>query len=381
MRIAFFVQYCHEAGTYFRWHNLAKALVQLGNEVDIYAGDFNYRAKKRIELREGVRYFITPSLITSRIFGNPSDPFTALYRSFQKTDGEYDVYHLFQPFLQAYLPWRIKKYLTKGIFMYDWDDLWTGGIFGKATNLRAYYVFGLVRKLESTIPKIANATSICSSFLQNKLDNNVTSIILPNGFWPTVKNTNFVQDSLFIKEANYFYVGYIGKTAAELDWIIEAANCVLNRKIIFIIVGPHIQQIKESGLLNIPNMKYLGEVSPEQAYSITADLDLALLPLEDTIFNQSRFPIKFFDYLNAGTPVFYSGVGELKSLGANTSFVYEGGSTKTEWVNNLVILLDEIINQSKPLIDITNLEEKYSWSAIGSSLLNCYQQLSRKQYA
>ena len=381
MRIAFFVQYCHEAGTYFRWHNLAKALVLLGNEVDIYAGDFNYKAKKRIEQRDGVRYLITPSLITCRIFGNPSDPFTALYRVVQKSYGKYDVYHLFQPFLQAYLPWRFKKYFSKGLFCYDWDDLWTGGIFKKITNLRENYVFWLVKKLESSIPKQANATSICSSFLQKKLANIKHSIILPNGFWPASKNQYNKQLNLFIKANNHFYIGYIGKTAAELDWIIEAANLLKDKKIVFIIAGPNKQQVEKSGLLIMPNMKYLGEVTPEEAKTLTSDLDLALLPLEDTSFNQSRFPIKFFDYLNAGTPVFYSGVGELKSIAANTSFVYEGGSTKTEWIKNLINLLDDIINQPKPLIDISQLEDTYSWKAIASLLLKYYQQHSQKNYA
>ena len=99
MRIAFFVQYCHTAGTYFRWHNLAVGLQYAGHTLDVYAGDFDYRNKKRTEIRDGVTYFISPSLKTVSVFSNPSDSFTAFKRVLELPHASYDVYHLFQPFL------------------------------------------------------------------------------------------------------------------------------------------------------------------------------------------------------------------------------------------------------------------------------------------
>ena len=374
MRIAFFVQYCHEAGTYFRWQNLAKALVQLGNKVDVYAGDFNYRAKKRIEQREGVRYFITPSLITCRIFGNPSDPFTALCRSLQKTDGEYDVYHLFQPFLQAYLPWQIKKYFKKGVFMYDWDDLWTDGLFKTPNSLREHYTFWVVAILEKKIPQIASSTTVCSSFLANRLNQKTKSILIYNGFSPI--NEDFLNASEkfnFFKE-DIFYVGFIGKTADELHWIIEAALIAETELplIKFVVVGPPKNQLESLGALNFKNIIYLGEVSQVESKYIAQKLSLGLLPLGDTNFNRSRFPIKFFDYLSAQTPVFYSEIGELKFIGKGLHFAYPGGVTKDNWVEGLLILLKNISDKMKQEVNIEQLAENYSWKSIANQLLEAY---------
>ncbi|TXT32948.1 MAG: hypothetical protein FD136_1186 [Chitinophagaceae bacterium] len=379
MRIAFFVQYCHEAGTYFRWHNLAKALVLSGHEVDVYAGDFNYKAKKRIEYRDNIRYIITPSLISSRIFGNPSDPFTALYRSIQKIEGVYDAYHLFQPFLQAFIPWYFLKLRRKGLYIYDWDDLWVGGIFINPVSLRDKYTHKLVQILETKIPLIANFTTVCSTFLQKRLKEHSKSTILYNGFWQT-NSINFKDiHEYYKKESGLFYVGYIGKTAAELDWIIDAAKIVEKQyvQVKFIIVGPAKEQIEQSGLLSIPNMIYLGEVNSTQARYIASTLDLGLLPLEDSFFNRSRFPIKFFDYLTAGIPVFYSGVGELKVIGESLSFVFEGGVNKDTWIMNLIDLLGDMINKPPIAINIEGLAEKYSWISIAQSLENIYKVNSR----
>ncbi|MEI6265399.1 MAG: glycosyltransferase [Sphingobacteriia bacterium] len=375
MKIAFFVQYCHEAGTYFRWHNLAKALALNGHVVHVYAGDFNYKAKKRIENRNGIEYRIVPSLITSRIFGNPSDPITALYRSIQHVDNDYDVYHLFQPFLQAFLPWYFLKFRKKGKFYYDWDDLWTGGIFQRSTSLREWYTHKIVAFLEKSIPSLANSTTICSSYLKNLLLSTSNKNLLYNGFWPFSNEIKANINQIFKKENNNYYLGYIGKTAAELDWIIDAAKLILPKypSVRFIIVGPAFSQVLESGLLSISNMQYLGEVTPSEATLIASSLDIGLLPLENTVFNQSRFPIKFFDYLSAGTPVYYSGIGELKQIGEKLNFVYEGGYSKNLWIEGLIQLVGEKIGETKPVIDIQQLNSIYSWQAIVAELEKIYQ--------
>lgn len=375
MKIAFFVQYCHEAGTYFRWHNLAKGLVLNGHEVHVYAGDFNYKASKRNEIRDGVEYRITPSLITSRIFGNPSDPISGLYRSFQKVDKDYDTYHLFQPFLQAYLPWYFLKIRRKAKFFFDWDDLWTGGLFKAPQSFRDWYTFKLVAFLERNIPTQAICTTVCSEYLKNRLSRSSNKNIVYNGFWPNLDDAKIVAHTIFIKDPNTFYLGYIGKTAAELDWIIEAAKLILpkNLRVKFIIVGPAKSQIVYSELLTIQNMQYLGEVSPSEAKLIASLIDIGLLPLEDTLFNQSRFPIKFFDYLAAGTPVYYSVVGELKIIGNKLNFTYQGGNTKEEWIQGLLQLVVNKMGTSKPIVDMQELSSIYSWPAISKQLEKIYE--------
>ncbi|MGL1236461.1 hypothetical protein ACSTKT_24015, partial [Vibrio parahaemolyticus] len=69
---------------------------------------------------------------------------------------------------------------------------------------------------------------------------------------------------------------------------------------------------------------YLGEVSATDAREIAAAVDLGLIPLENSLFNQSRFPIKFFDFLTVGTPIYISDVGEIAKIGKEMNEVILG---------------------------------------------------------
>jgi glycosyltransferase involved in cell wall biosynthesis len=372
MRVAFFVQYCHEGGTYFRWHNLARALQLQGVVVDVYAGDFNYKAKSRIEFRDGVKYVITPSLITSRIFGNPSDPITALYRWFKTPVIEYEVVHLFQPFLQAFFPWLQYRKRTK--FFYDWDDLWTHGIFSKPQNLRDYYTFAIVSYLEKKLPFWATKTTTCSFFLQEKVGVNRTAIIT-NGYWPR-KASATNSSAVFKKENDFFYLGYIGRTAAEIDWLWELADAIENNNLNYkiVIAGINQDQMKEVNLLSKKSVVYLGNLTSEESFVVTGKLDIALMPMQDNAFNQSRFPIKLFDYLTAGVPVYCSAVGMIKPILMKNPSLINGGTNKEDWVNNFFLLSRSSLVELKsqmPQYDDTLIG--YQWPEIGKALLSFYR--------
>jgi len=379
LRIAFFVQYCHTAGTYFRWHNLAIALKNCGVLVDIYAGDFNYKAKNRVENRDGITYYITPSLISCRLFSNPSDPFSAWRRMLHLPQKKYDVYHLFQPFLQAYKPWDALRKKRTGVFVYDWDDLWTGGLFTKANNWREKYVFGLVKKLEQNIPPKSDGVTVCSSFLKKKITAGIPVDIIYNGFWAKKNQDKQQLRTKWKLGDGTFYIAYIGKTANELSWIKDALDAITNQlnNVKLVIVGPAKEGVGNAGLLNHPLSEYFGEVSSAEAAEIAVAVNLGLLPLEDSAFNQSRFPIKFFDFLAAGTPIYYSGVGEVKNIGKNINGAFEGACTKEEWSNGIINVIKQLMNEPVA-VDVANLYLEYSWIAIAQELYNFYGELAKK---
>lgn len=348
-------------------------MVMNGHDVDIYAGDFNYRAKKRTEYRDGVRYLITPSLITSRIFGNPSDPLTAFYRCFQPIHGHYDVYHLFQPFLQAFLPWYFLKLKKNGLFLYDWDDLWTGGLFGNPISLKDRFTQAIVRKLEAQLPSYAKFTTVCSTYLQEKAGN--TAEIIYNGFWPKLDlPTKSQLRSKWSLDNNIFYIAYIGKTAAELYWI-EKAILLLDKQNIeyrLILAGPPASFVNTLKLGSNPSVIYFGEVSSIDAAELAKASDLGLLPLDNNLFNQSRFPIKFFDFLSVGTPVYYSKVGDIQFIGNEIESAISGAVNAEEWASQLGNTI-QLIQKKFPESSIHQLEAKYSWSSIAKSLLELYK--------
>ena len=97
LRIHFYVNSCHRAGTYFRFHNLAVGLTQLGHRVTVYAGDLNCSSKKRLEIRDGVPYVIRPEHWLNRLCWFGFDPVTVMKRWTSRCP-LCDVAHLFQPF-------------------------------------------------------------------------------------------------------------------------------------------------------------------------------------------------------------------------------------------------------------------------------------------
>ena len=384
MRIAFFVQYCNPAGTYFRWHNIAISLIKAGNEVDIYAGDTNFRSADRIEIRDGITYYIMGALISAKVFRSPNDPFLAIKRVFNLPKGEYNIYHLFQPFLEAYLPWKYlqKKYRNDKSkkFLYDWDDLWVGGYFKSLPkNIRDKYSYWLVSYLEKKIPLQANITTVCSSFLANRVSHNASVKLLYNGYWA---KTSLISKSVCRKKwgllDNFFYLAYIGKTAGEIDWLkaaIDKLELSPMLQIKLIIAGPPKSLLQSVGLLDHPMVCYFGEVSPDEAFELTKSADLGLIPLENSLFNQSRFPIKFFDFLNAGTPVYYSAVGEIARIAKDTVGAFEAFNTKEEWGNNLQNIV-KYLQHNSLTISQKELDKQFSWTAIASLLEEIYHDKS-----
>jgi len=334
MNIAFFVQYSHAAGTYFRWHNLAIALQELGHEIDIYAGDHSYKSKIRHEVKDGVNYYITPSLPSVRIFYVPNDFITGLRRAKRLPEKDYDVYHLFQPFANAYLPWKVlRSKKKKSLFIFDWDDLWNKGLLKPAKTIRELYFNKITIYLEKKIPFLSDGVTVCSTFLQSKLPLHIPSKILSNGYWPKELKSKVEMRKKWGLEDSIFYISYIGKTAGELDWILDSLDYI-DSFVNLIIAGPSSTFLETIDERKKAKIKYLGEVTPEDAREIATASDLGLIPLENSLFNQSRFPIKFFDFLSVHTPVYMSEVGEIANIARGINSAIIGSSDREEWVKD-----------------------------------------------
>lgn len=379
MRIAFFVNYSHLSGTYFRWHSLAIALTNLGHTVDVYAGDHEWRAKVRHENRDGINYFIVPSLQTVRLFYRPNDFFSSLRRLFYLPKQKYDVYHLFQPFLEAYTSWRYLKIKNKNsVFLYDWDDLWINGLISKQPKtLRNYYFKKVTAFLEKELPSLSDGVTVCSSFLADRINSDVPIELIGNGFWPRELPSKVQMRLKWNFEPGIFYIAYIGKTAGELDWIIEAFDLVKksrNLNVRLVIVGPPASQVNQYTETERGNMIYLGEVTPEESREIAAAVDLGLIPLENNFFNQSRFPIKFFDFLTVATPVYLSNVGEIALIGKDLDRAYVAPDGKGGWITSLSGVIQKINQGDDVNNDKKHILEEYSWLNLGVKLAHFYSE-------
>ena len=332
LTIRFFAGYSVEAGTYFRVHNLARGLRHWGHDVTVYAVDVDSTSRPRVEHLDGVPYHLLPECRGLQYFGSASHPVTALRRVAAGIPrGE--VLHAFQPFLEVAAPW----YASRGarIRVFDWDDLWWGGaISGPPDGVASWWMGKSTRLLERTMPRDAAMVTTCSTFLGDLATARGAPHVrvVPNGFWPSAPMT--IDDSIVEAkrerrrglglEAEAIYAGFMGRTASELAWCADAVQALMEGEpsLRLAVCGPPPEVIDATCRQIRSRVDYLGVLSPERARDFASALDIGLLPLDDNPFNQSRFPIKFAEYLGAGVPVVMSDVGECATLARDWPWVH-----------------------------------------------------------
>lgn len=380
LRIHFLTQFTHSAGTYFRFHNLAIALTQLGHKVTVFGVDIQttgFSCPERQEIRDGVLYHIISTYKGDSIFGGASHPLTALRRCFVDYP-TCDIAHLFQPFLSAALPWKYILGKKAKVLFYDWDDLWTNGLIQEKSNsFRDYWFRMNINFLENNLPKQADHVTTCSQFLADlALERKAKKVsVIHNGYWAFKKfDKQEARRSLNMQE-DALYVGFMGRTVDEMAWCFEAIekNQHHHKNLRFALCGAPESALDGISPLLRQRVDYLGVLPPLQTRNFAAAIDLGLLPLEDNSFNQSRFPIKFAEYMAAGTPVLASEVGECSYLASHFSWVIKAGKTKQEWLKSFEHATNLIkkYDQSSS-VDYNILEFTLSWSQISKNLSKVY---------
>ena len=380
LKIHFLTQATHSQGTYFRFHNLAVGLTLLGHKVTVFGGDTQsnvFSPVEREEIRDGVLYRIMPSYKGASVFGSASHPLTALRRCLVDYP-TCDIAHLFQPFLSAALPWKYVLGKKAKILFYDWDDLWMNGLIqGKSSSFLDYWFRMNIDFLENNLPKQANHVTTCSQFLADlALERKAKRVsVIHNGYWAFKKiDKREARKSLGLQE-DALYVGFMGRTVDEMAWCFEAVeqNQHHHENLRFALCGAPESSLDGISPLLRQKIDYLGVLSPLQTRNFAAAIDLGLLPLEDNSFNQSRFPIKFAEYMAAGTPVLASEVGECSYLASHFPWVIKAGKTKEDWLEAFEHALSLIKKRDQLLsVDYNILENVLSWNQISQKLAALY---------
>jgi len=377
LRVVFYAVYCHEAGTYFRFHNLARALQRRGHVVTVRAGDFDSTAAARTEERDGVRYEILPVTRGARFFGRGSNPVTALRRVWNHP-GSADVVHLFQPFLEPAIAWRRSARHARLACM-DWDDLWTGGgaFSGPLRSVDHAWARATVWWLERTLPARADAVTTCSGFLEGRArERGARAVsVLPNGFWleDAVPTRSAARAELGLRP-DAAYGGFMGRTLGELAWCLDAftANAERLPSLRLALCGMDERAIDGLPVSARSRTDFLGHVTPQKARVFAAALDLGLMPLEDTPFNQSRFPIKFAEYLGAGTPVLASAIGDCARRYGTLPGVLLAGTDRAAWNAAFAHAADLAAQGALPAVERAVVARQLGWDQIGEQLEAAY---------
>ena len=82
------------------------------------------------------------------------------------------------------------------------------------------------------------------------------------------------------------------------------------------LVGPQYPEniLKESELLSLPNVDYLGSLPQEKVPDFLQTLDVCLMPHRDNEYSRSMGPLKLYQYLASGKPVVTTNVAGLDKV-------------------------------------------------------------------
>lgn len=378
LRVAFIVTGDGESGTYFRYHNLAKGLVRLGHEVVVYGQCGSGRWATRHEARDGVKYVLAPSAPGNRWIDYSINPGNLFWRMIQRI-AQADVYHLFQPHGNSAFPWlALQKFRSRegALFVWDWDDLWCGGLIPtEPRRVTARWHYRLLNRLEHSLPRRAALVTTCSAYLARIAESRGAShtALVHNGYWPgdAPGDRTTLRKEFGLRE-DAFYLGFIGWTPTEISWCLEAL-LRLGANVRLASCGYDIRRDLEAYPGLADRIDYLGKVTSEQARRLMHAIDVGLLPLARTPFNESRLPIKFADYLAAGVPAICGDVGEVGVLGRRIRGAILCPPEKEKWVAACVAAVREM--QRDPaahLPDRIELARHLSWAHLAHQLEAAY---------
>ena len=374
LTIHFYTAFVHEQGTYFRFHNLARGLAALGQNVTVFACDQNRRSRPRTENRNGIKYQILPVSAAARVFEATCDPVTTVKNSLIRRPA-CDIAHLFQPFPAAALAWRRSE--ARAHF-WDWDDLWTHETGRRPLRpFRHHWSKPVIAFMEKALPKTADHVTTIDAFLgdlaKSRGADKVSLLYNPS---PAVSLDSKIEIRRRLGlDPNAFYVGFMGFTTAEMEWCLTAVaqNSSAFPMLRFAVCGP-----KKEALGPLPQelesrVDALGRLSQSEARQFAAALDLALLPLEDNLFNRSRFPVKFSEYLMAGTPVLCSEIGECAKLAPSMPWVLGAGTTRQQWLDAFPEAVKTIEQNRVPAVNERIVHQLFSEHTVCCGLLAAYR--------
>jgi len=234
---------------------------------------------------------------------------------------EYELLPYFSPILEYLL------HKTKVKFILDYDD----AIFHNYDTHTNKIIRAVYKNKIPTIVKYAKLVITGSPYLTNyfsKYTNTVVEI-------PTSINFNYYKSNFELKIYNdNVTVGWIGSKSTSIN-IINIKSVInkiynINPNIIFKIMGFD-NNLKSQ--LNLPNVKFY-DWSINNELDFLNNIDLGIMPLDDTPSNQGKCGFKLIQYMAMGKPTLSSPLLANVKINRDNSNLF--ASNEDEWVNCII---------------------------------------------
>jgi hypothetical protein len=115
----------------------------------------------------------------------------------------------------------------------------------------------------------------------------------------------------------------------------------------------------------------LGVIDQTQAHLFARAMDIGLVPLEDNLFNWSRFPVRFAHFLAARTSVLCSEIGDLSTF-STLPGVLPAGKGREAWLTAFRSAVRQLRAGEVEPVDSQAAEAIFSWEALSKQLQDSY---------
>lgn len=244
-------------------------------------------------------------------------------------------------------------------FFFSFLQLFKGGkVVYRPTD---YKVFRAMRRQLAKVDAIV-ATSSQTLIKLDAIGEPKRSLVLENG----VELTEFVLSE--VKAPPYRNFAYLGAVDFRMDW--EATKCFVesNDELSLTIGGPIMTDVPNE-IKRHDRIRLLGSVPYREASNFLATFDAGFFPFNDHPMNQTRSPMKFYEFMAMGLPILASETPELKQRELPGMVLFPQGSK----FEHELVDLEETYSVFADSRD--KLVNKMSWECITRELLNFLQDL------
>lgn len=266
-----------------------------------------------------------------------------------------------------WLPLPVEKIMTFLSIKYivDYDD----AIFHNYDAHRSKLVRLLLSKKIPTVMKYANLVSVCNEYLKLKAQNAgakniqiIPTVIDTTRYIPMYKTNN-----------KKLVIGWIGTPKTEkylIDLMDVFKECAKTIDIKIINIG--------GNFFHCPYCEYeILTWSEEKEMQYLQEIDIGIMPLVDSLWEEGKCGYKLIQYMGSGKPVIASAVGmncDIVKNGKNGYLV----KSNNDWVDAILKLNDICIREKMGKEARSLVEAKYSLNATLHQRIDCIKKVVNK---
>lgn len=263
----------------------------------------------------------------------------------------------------------------------------------ESNKTNSFWQKPLLRFFENSLPKKANLITTNTFFNKERMkrlgiDENKIHY-LPNGVdtdrfhYISAEELKCLRDSLALDENKIIaYLGSLNLTNHPVDLLIRSFAIVAKNQenVRLLIIGGGGDMESLQGMVRELNIEksvvFTGRVEPNEINAYYQLADISVDPVNDTLADRGRCPLKIFESWQMGIPVVTADVGDRKMLAGEPPalLLVEPGSPDA-----LAAELERLINDPSILLQLKTIArvrvQAFDWAKISSDVKNVFDKL------